>query len=89
MSKELSSLFAPTTGKIVDLKSIDDPVFSSKSMGEGIGFKSANGTIVSPVDGEITVANDVTKYAYGIKTENDIEVLIHVGIDTVNLKRIH
>ncbi len=86
MSKELSSLFAPTTGKIVDLKSIDDPVFSSKSMGEGIGFKSANGTIVSPVDGEITVANDVTKYAYGIKTENDIEVLIHVGIDTVNLK---
>ncbi|MBP2058826.1 PTS system sucrose-specific IIC component [Lactobacillus colini] len=76
---------APVTGKTESLTKVNDPVFSTKAMGNGAAIIPSDGTIYSPVTGEITVAYE-TKHAYGIKSDNGAEVLIHIGIDTVNLK---
>ena len=79
---------APVDGESIDLSQVDDQVFSTKMMGDGAAVIPSNGTIYAPADGEITVAYE-TKHAYGIKTNDGAEVLIHVGIDTVNLKGQH
>ncbi len=75
----------PVTGEIIDIKDLPDPVFAEKMMGDGFGIKPESNEIVSPVDGEV-VSVFPTNHAVGLKTKEGIEVLIHVGIDTVNLK---
>ncbi|TGA98012.1 PTS beta-glucoside transporter subunit EIIBCA [Sporolactobacillus shoreae] len=75
---------SPLEGKAVSLKTVSDPVFSSEAMGKGVGIEPAVGKVVSPVDGEITVAFP-TGHAYGIKSDNGSEILIHIGINTVQL----
>lgn len=76
---------APVAGRVVSLDDVSDPVFASRALGEGVGIEPADGRIVAPVDGElISVAE--TGHAFGIRTEDGIEVLIHVGIDTVQMK---
>ncbi len=67
------------------LAEIPDPVFASGAMGPGLGVEPADGRIVSPVAGEILVAMD-TGHAFGIRTEEGVEVLVHVGVDTVQMK---
>ncbi|MEG0177686.1 PTS sugar transporter subunit IIA [Anaerorhabdus sp.] len=82
--KKLSELYAPVTGKLVSLDCVPDPVFSSRMMGEGVAFEYDSDTICAPCDGKIVlIAN--TKHAVGINS-NGIEILIHVGLDTVNLR---
>lgn len=76
---------APVSGKAESLKDVKDPVFSTEAMGKGAAMVPSEGTIYSPVTGEITVAYE-TKHAYGIKSDEGAEVLIHIGIDTVNMK---
>ncbi|MBD5429615.1 sucrose-specific PTS transporter subunit IIBC [Lactobacillus sp.] len=76
---------APVSGEAESLTKVNDPVFSTKAMGNGAAIVPTEGTIYAPVTGEITVAYD-TKHAYGIKSDKGAEVLIHIGIDTVNLK---
>ena len=76
---------APVSGKAESLKDVNDPVFSTEAMGKGAAMVPSEGTIYSPVTGEITVAYE-TKHAYGIKSDEGAEVLIHIGIDTVNMK---
>jgi len=72
-------------GKVVGLDDVPDKVFASRALGEGVGIIPSNGTIVAPVSGVLaTVAG--TGHAYGIKTDDGVEVLVHVGIDTVRLK---
>lgn len=72
-------------GKVVSLDDVPDKVFASRALGEGVGIIPSNGTIVAPVSGVLaTVAG--TGHAYGIKTDDGVEVLVHVGIDTVRLK---
>lgn len=85
---ENAEVCSPVDGTSVDLSTVNDDVFSQKMMGDGAAVVPADGTIYAPVDGEITVAYE-TKHAYGIKGDNGVEVLIHVGIDTVNLKGEH
>lgn len=75
---------APVAGQLVDIKTVGDAVFSSGMMGEGVAIEPTDNKIFAPADGEITVAYE-SKHAYGIKTTDGVEVLIHVGIDTVNL----
>ena len=82
---ENGEVLAPIDGKSVDLSQVNDQVFSQKLMGDGAAVVPSDGTIYAPVDGEITVAYK-TKHAYGIKGDNGAEVLLHIGIDTVNLK---
>ena len=76
---------APVSGQAIKLEDVNDQVFSSKLMGNGAAIVPSDTTIYAPVSGTITVAYE-TKHAYGIKSDNGAEILIHLGIDTVNLK---
>jgi len=75
----------PIEGEIIPLAEIPDPVFSQKMMGDGFGVIPSKGLVVSPVDGEI-VNVFPTKHAIGIMSKQGYEILIHVGLETVNLK---
>ena len=75
---------APANGEMIPIDKVEDDVFSQKMMGEGFAVVPENGEIASPVSGTI-VSVFPTKHAIGIKTDDDIEVLLHMGIDTVEL----
>ncbi|WP_103662586.1 sucrose-specific PTS transporter subunit IIBC [Lactobacillus sp. HT06-2] len=75
---------APVDGKAESIKKVSDKVFSSEMMGKGIAIIPSSSTIVSPVNGVVTVAYP-TGHAYGLKSDNGAEILIHLGINTVNL----
>ncbi|MEY8496404.1 PTS transporter subunit IIBC [Enterococcus avium] len=75
---------APANGEMIPIDKVEDDVFSQKMMGEGFAVVPENGEIASPVSGTI-VSVFPTKHAIGIKTDDDIEVLLHMGIDTVDL----
>lgn len=77
-------LGVPVAGTLVNLKDVNDPVFSSEAMGQGIAILPSEGIIISPADGVVTVSYE-TGHAYGLKTEKGAELLIHVGIDTVSM----
>lgn len=74
-----------TNGELLDITKVPDEVFSTKMMGDGFAIKSNDGIIVSPVDGKIGVVFE-TKHAIIIESKEGKEILIHLGIDTVNLK---
>lgn len=78
------TLAAPVAGRVLGLDEVADPVFASRALGEGVGIEPADGHIVSPVDGELVAVVD-TGHAFGIRTADGIEVLIHIGIDTVQM----
>lgn len=77
-------LNAPASGTIKMLKEIDDPVFSSEAMGKGAALLPEGNFICAPCDGTIAMIAD-SKHAVGLKTDNDIEIILHVGMDTVEL----
>lgn len=77
-------LHAVTNGAYVPLEDVPDTVFSSKMMGDGFAMESTNGEVFSPIAGTITLVFP-TKHAIGIKTGNGVDVLVHMGIDTVSL----
>ena len=79
------SVVSPIAGRVLDLQEGPDPVFSSGVMGEGAGIVPADGTVVAPITGDVVVATD-TGHAFGIKSDDDVEILVHVGIDTVTMK---
>lgn len=85
--KETKTLLisAPMAGEVTALENVPDPVFSGKMVGEGFAVKPTDGSVFAPVSGEI-VQLFPTKHAFGIKTTEGLEVLVHVGIDTVQLK---
>lgn len=78
-------VMAPLNGTVRQLEEVPDPVFAEKMMGEGIAIEPNDGIVVAPFDGEI-VQLFPTKHAIGIKSESGLEILIHVGLETVALK---
>ncbi|WP_372508720.1 glucose-specific PTS transporter subunit IIBC [Pseudalkalibacillus decolorationis] len=76
---------APMKGKILPISEVPDPVFGEKMMGDGFAIEPTEGTVVAPVDAKV-VNVFPTKHAIGLETADGREILIHVGIDTVNLK---
>ncbi|UCZ55276.1 PTS glucose transporter subunit IIA [Bacillus shivajii] len=78
-------LASPLTGSVVPLSEVPDPTFAEKMMGDGIAVKPTNGTVVAPVHAEV-VQLFPTKHAVGLKTVNGVEILIHIGIETVNMQ---
>jgi PTS system, glucose subfamily, IIA component len=78
------TVFAPVSGSLVDTADIADKVFASGAMGETIAIEPADGAIRSPIAGTV-IAAPQSGYAFGIKGDNGLEVLVHVGIDTVQL----
>ncbi|MDK2867826.1 MAG: beta-glucoside system component [Clostridiales bacterium] len=77
-------IYAPIAGEIVPLNQVEDAAFSSEALGKGFAIMPKEGKVYAPVDGEI-VTLFKTKHAIGIKTESGMEILIHVGMDTVKL----
>ena len=78
------TIISPIVGTAVALADVNDPVFSSGAMGQGIAIKPTEGVVYAPADAEVTIAF-ATGHAYGLKTANGAEILIHVGIDTVSM----
>ena len=72
-------------GQVINIEDVKDPVFSQKMMGDGFAVEPENGHIVSPVAGKITSIFP-TKHALGLLTDNGLEVLVHIGLDTVSLE---
>ena len=80
-----STLLAPISGTSVSLAEVPDPVFSEKMLGDGAAIIPENGVVVSPVDGTIADVTE-TLHAYCIESDDGLEILIHIGINTVELK---
>ena len=78
------TIISPIVGQAVALSDVNDPVFSSGAMGRGIAIKPSQGVVYAPADAEVTIAF-ATGHAYGLKTSNGAEILLHVGIDTVSM----
>ncbi len=76
---------APVAGKVVPIAEVNDKVFASKALGDGVGIVPSDGHVVAPVAGVLMTVPD-SGHAYGIKTDDGVEVLVHVGIDTVQLE---
>lgn len=82
--KELQIL-SPMNGKAIPITEIEDDAFSEKMLGDGVGIIPTDGMVVAPVDGEVIQIFD-TLHAYGIRTNDGVEILIHIGLNTVELK---
>lgn len=79
---------SPLRGRLIPLSEVSDPAFASGAMGRGAAIADPEGRVVSPVDGEVTVLFD-TKHAIGIHSSDGMDLLIHVGVDTVKLAGEH
>lgn len=76
---------SPLEGEAVSINTVNDPTFSEEMLGKGIAIRPRVGKLVAPIDGEISVLFD-TKHAVAIKGDNGVEILMHIGLETVNLK---
>lgn len=84
INEEEGKVYAPVNGKVVTLESLGDGMFSEKIMGDGVVITPSDGKFFSPVSGTVESVFP-TGHAYGIRTNTGIEVLIHIGLDTVSL----
>ncbi len=81
--KELS-VMGPIKGKVIDITEVPDKVFSEKMIGDGVAIVPEDGLVVSPIEGEVVTVFP-TNHAIGLRSKNGIELLIHIGLDTVEL----
>lgn len=84
IATEKGALYAPITGNYIPLEQIPDAVFSQGILGQGCGVEPEEGIVVAPVNGTVTQVAE-TKHAIGITTEEGAELLIHIGMDTVEM----
>lgn len=82
--KENFEICSPVKGDVIDVTKTNDPLFKSEGLGKGVGIIAEENTLVSPVNGEIKTFFP-TKHAIGITSDDGVDILIHVGIDTVEL----
>ncbi|WP_208560961.1 PTS sugar transporter subunit IIA [Marinilactibacillus kalidii] len=79
------ALSSPVNGKVIAIEEVQDPVFSQKMMGDGFGIEPSDGDIYAPGSGKV-VSVFPTQHAVGLLLDNGVEVLVHIGIDTVELE---
>lgn len=84
MTKNEIAILAPANGQVIALSKTSDPIFSQGTMGQGFGLTPADGKVVAPVSGKVSMVAE-TKHAIGIVTSEGLEVLVHMGVDTVGL----
>lgn len=84
VSTEKNTLYLPIEGEVIPLEEIGDGVFSEGILGKGCGIKPKDEKVYAPVNGKITTVAD-TKHAVGVLSDDGVEVLIHVGMDTVDM----
>ncbi len=86
--KKEVEIASPASGRCVSIKEVPDPTFSEEILGKGVAVRPAEGKFYAPADGKINTLFP-TKHAIGITTPEGVEILLHVGLDTVNLKGEH
>jgi glucose-specific phosphotransferase system IIA component len=86
MSENTYHLKAFLSGKVIPIEEVNDPVFSTKILGDGLAIEPTDNIVLAPCDGVVSMTMPDTKHAIGITTANGMKLLIHVGIDTVHLK---
>lgn len=77
-------ILAPVSGKAVPMSEVNDPTFSQEILGKGVAIIPSEGKVVAPADGEVVVVFE-TKHAVSIRTSYGAELIVHIGLDTVNL----
>ncbi|MDP4088293.1 MAG: PTS glucose transporter subunit IIA [Bacillota bacterium] len=82
--KKSFKLIAPVSGKVMDLTTVPDDIFADKMVGDGIAIDSTDDTVVAPADGEISLIFK-TNHAFAMMLDNDVEILVHIGLDTIAL----
>lgn len=82
---EPNAVYAPVSGKVIAMEQIPDAVFSSGALGKGCGIEPSSEDVCAPYHGEVTMVAE-TKHAIGLLDENGVELLIHVGVDTVDME---
>lgn len=85
VSTPTTVIVAPIAGLVVPLDEVDDKVFASRALGEGVGIRPTDGRVTSPVGGVLVTVPE-SGHAFGIRTDDGVEVLVHIGIDTVQLQ---
>lgn len=78
-------VYSPLKGKLINIEDVSDEMFSQRMLGDGVAIIPSDKNIYSPVDGVVTMVYD-TQHAIGLKTNDGKDILIHIGIETVNLK---
>lgn len=84
-AEEKKQILSPVAGKVIPMGEVADPTFSQEILGKGVAVVPSEGRFVAPVSGEVVVMFE-TKHAVSIKADNGAELIIHIGLDTVNLK---
>jgi glucose-specific phosphotransferase system IIA component len=80
------SVLSPFTGSVIPIEDVPDPVFAEKMLGDGVALHPTEGMALAPIDGKITVLHS-SGHAFAIQAENElVAVLVHIGLDTVNMK---
>lgn len=85
LKRKIRDIHAPVDGQVVALSSVNDEVFSQKLVGDGVAIMPMSNTFFAPIDGIVSKIF-ITNHAYSIKSDKDIEVMVHIGLDTVNLE---
>lgn len=85
LKRKIRDIHAPVDGQVVALSSVNDEVFSQKLVGDGVAIVPMSNTFFAPIDGIVSKIF-ITNHAYSIKSDKDIEVMVHIGLDTVNLE---
>jgi PTS system glucose-specific IIA component len=84
LKRKVRDVYAPVDGNVVKLESVDDEVFSQKMVGDGVAILPITGSFTSPIDGVVSKIFS-TNHAYSIKSDKDLEVMVHIGLETVTL----
>lgn len=85
LKRKTREIKAPVGGQVVPLEEVDDEVFSAKMAGDGVAIKPVNGQFTAPIDGVVSKIFS-TNHAYSIKSDKDLEVMVHIGLESVALE---
>ena len=85
LKRKVRDVYAPVDGQVVTLESVDDEVFSQKLVGDGMAVIPMSNIFTAPIDGVVTKIF-TTNHAYSIKSNQDLEVMVHIGLETVALE---
>lgn len=85
LKRKQREIFAPVDGQVVALDEVEDEVFSQGMAGDGVAIKPVSGIFTAPISGKVSKIFE-TNHAYSIKSDKDLEVMVHIGLDTVSLK---